>query len=167
MVSLGALNRPYRHLRIRIDLYLYLFSFSLPKNGFTLIYSLNEHNFRRAAAREARSEREPPSQASALQGHERGRLSRKSSRVADQLSPVAARGPANLDRLRRIVNQSDSWPSNGQGPTDAWSRVGARRVLQVRVALLNEEWRELAQRQFPWIGQRCVTWPWQKTSQAF
>lgn len=55
----------------------------------------------------------------------------------------------------------------GKGPTDAWSRAGARRVLQVRVALLNEEWRELAQRQFPWIGQRCVTWPWQKASQAF
>jgi hypothetical protein len=48
-----------------------------------------------------------------------------------------------------------------------WSRVGAHSVVQLRVALLNQEFHELARRQFPWIGQRRVTWPWQKTSQGF
>jgi hypothetical protein len=48
-----------------------------------------------------------------------------------------------------------------------WSRVGAHSVVQVRVALLNQEFDELARRQFPWIGQRRVTWPWQKASQGF
>jgi len=45
-----------------------------------------------------------------------------------------------------------------------WSRMGAHSVVQLRVALLNQEFQELAQRQFPWIGQRRVTWPWQRTS---
>ncbi len=48
-----------------------------------------------------------------------------------------------------------------------WSRVGAHSVVQLRVALLNKEFHELAQRQFPWIVQRRVTWLWQKTSQGF
>jgi hypothetical protein len=48
-----------------------------------------------------------------------------------------------------------------------WSRAGAHSVVQVRVALLNQELHELAQRQFPWIGQRRVSWSWQRTSQAF
>src|SRR5471032_2998864 len=48
-----------------------------------------------------------------------------------------------------------------------WSRVGAHSVVQLRVALLNQEFHELARRQFPWIGQRRVTWPWQRTSQGF
>ncbi|SOE87209.1 hypothetical protein SAMN05446935_7788 [Burkholderia sp. YR290] len=48
-----------------------------------------------------------------------------------------------------------------------WSRVGAHSVVQLRVALLNQEFHELARRQFPWIGQRRVTWPWQRTSQSF
>lgn len=48
-----------------------------------------------------------------------------------------------------------------------WSRVGAHSVVQLRVALLNQEFHELARRQFPWIGQRRVTWPWQKTSRDF
>ena len=48
-----------------------------------------------------------------------------------------------------------------------WSRVGAHSVVQLRVALLNQEFHELAQRQFPWIGRRRVTWPWQRTSQPF
>jgi hypothetical protein len=48
-----------------------------------------------------------------------------------------------------------------------WSRVGAHSVVQLRVALLNQEFHELARRQFPWIGQRRVTWPWQRTSQPF
>jgi hypothetical protein len=47
-----------------------------------------------------------------------------------------------------------------------WSRVGAHSVVQLRVALLNQEFHELARRQFPWIGQRRVTWPWQRTSQS-
>ncbi|QCP50286.1 ISKra4 family transposase [Trinickia violacea] len=42
-----------------------------------------------------------------------------------------------------------------------WSRAGAHSVVQVRVALLNQEFHELAGRQFPWIGQRRVSWPWQ------
>lgn len=48
-----------------------------------------------------------------------------------------------------------------------WSRLGAHSVVKLRVALLNLEFHELAQRQFPWIGQRRVTWPWQKASQPF
>jgi hypothetical protein len=48
-----------------------------------------------------------------------------------------------------------------------WSRVGAHSVVQLRVALLNQEFHELARRQFPWIGQRRVTWPWRRTSQPF
>ena len=48
-----------------------------------------------------------------------------------------------------------------------WSRVGAHSVVQLRVALLNQEFHELARRQFPWIGHRRVTWPWQRTSQGF
>jgi hypothetical protein len=48
-----------------------------------------------------------------------------------------------------------------------WSRVGAHSVVHLRVALLNQEFHELARRQFPWIGQRRVTWPWQRTSQGF
>jgi hypothetical protein len=48
-----------------------------------------------------------------------------------------------------------------------WSRAGAHSVVQVRVALLNQELHELAQRQFPWIGKRRVSWSWQRTSQGF
>ncbi len=48
-----------------------------------------------------------------------------------------------------------------------WSRAGAHSVVQVRVALLNQEFDELARRQYPWIGQRRVSWPWQRASQAF
>jgi hypothetical protein len=48
-----------------------------------------------------------------------------------------------------------------------WSRPGAHCVLQVRVALLNQELDDVAQRLFPWIGQRRISWPWQRTSQAF
>jgi hypothetical protein len=39
-----------------------------------------------------------------------------------------------------------------------WSRVGAHSIVKLRVALLHQEFQELAQRQFPWIGQRRVTW---------
>jgi hypothetical protein len=45
-----------------------------------------------------------------------------------------------------------------------WSRTGAHSVVQVRVALLNQELDALARRQFPWIGQRRVSWPWRQTS---
>ncbi|MFJ4291114.1 ISKra4 family transposase [Cupriavidus sp. NPDC089707] len=48
-----------------------------------------------------------------------------------------------------------------------WSRTGANSLVQVRVALLNQELHELAQRDFPWIGQRRVSWPWQKPSRPF
>lgn len=48
-----------------------------------------------------------------------------------------------------------------------WSRVGAHSVVQLRVALQNEEFQELAQQQFPWIGERRLTWPWRRTSQGF
>ncbi|GAB7547472.1 hypothetical protein CS8_071620 [Cupriavidus sp. 8B] len=47
-----------------------------------------------------------------------------------------------------------------------WSRLGAHSVLQVRVALLNQEFHELIQRAFPWIAQRRVSWPWQRPSRA-
>ena len=40
-----------------------------------------------------------------------------------------------------------------------WSRLGAHSIVQVRVAFLNEELDELAQRQFPWIGRRRISWP--------
>ena len=48
-----------------------------------------------------------------------------------------------------------------------WSRIGAHSVVQLRVALLNHEFDELARRQFPWIGERRVTWPWRRTSRGF
>lgn len=48
-----------------------------------------------------------------------------------------------------------------------WSRAGVHSVAQLRVALLNHELDELAQRQCPWIGERRVSWPWQQTSRAF
>ena len=48
-----------------------------------------------------------------------------------------------------------------------WSRAGAHSAVQLRVALSNGEFHELAQQQFPWIGRRLVTWPWQKLSRGF
>ncbi|WP_082711677.1 ISKra4 family transposase [Burkholderia singularis] len=48
-----------------------------------------------------------------------------------------------------------------------WSRVGAHNIVQVRVALLNQELLDLSKHQFPWIGERRVSWPWQSTSRAF
>ena len=48
-----------------------------------------------------------------------------------------------------------------------WIRVGAHNVVQVRVALLNNELDGLARSHFPWIGQRRVSWPWQQPSQGF
>ena len=48
-----------------------------------------------------------------------------------------------------------------------WSRLGAHNVVQVRVALLNNELDGLARSHFPWIGQQRVSWPWQQPSQGF
>jgi hypothetical protein len=48
-----------------------------------------------------------------------------------------------------------------------WSRMGAHGVVQLRVALLNQGFHDLAQQQFPWIDQRRVTWPWHRPSRAF
>ena len=47
-----------------------------------------------------------------------------------------------------------------KGQQMRWSRVGAHSVVQLRVALLNREFHELAQRQFPCIGLQRVSWPW-------
>jgi integrase len=48
-----------------------------------------------------------------------------------------------------------------------WSRVGAHSVVQLRVALLNQEFHELARRQFPWIGQRRVSGPGREHPRSF
>jgi hypothetical protein len=40
-------------------------------------------------------------------------------------------------------------------------------VVQLRLALLNQEFLEPAQRQFQWVGQRRNTWLWQRPSQPF
>ena len=48
-----------------------------------------------------------------------------------------------------------------------WSRIGAHNIVQVRVALLNNELDGLARKHFPWIGQRRVSWPWQQPSRGF
>ncbi|MBN3831916.1 hypothetical protein [Burkholderia sp. Ac-20344] len=55
----------------------------------------------------------------------------------------------------------------GKSQHMCWSRPGAHSVVQLRVALLNREFHELAQRLFPWIGQRRITWPWEQTSRGF
>jgi len=47
-----------------------------------------------------------------------------------------------------------------KGQQMRWSRVGTHSVVQLRVALLNREFHELAQRQFPCIGLQRVSWPW-------
>ena len=48
-----------------------------------------------------------------------------------------------------------------------WSRNGAHCLVQVRAAVLNQEFDELAQRHVPSIGERRVSWPWQQTSHPF
>ena len=48
-----------------------------------------------------------------------------------------------------------------------WSRIGAHNIVQVRVALLNNELDGLARKHSPWIGQRRVSWPWQQPSRGF
>ncbi len=45
--------------------------------------------------------------------------------------------------------------------------VHEEETLQQRVALLNQEFQDFAQREIPWIGQRRVSWPWQRPSRAF
>jgi hypothetical protein len=54
-----------------------------------------------------------------------------------------------------------------KGQQIRWSRLVTHCIVQVRTALLNQELDELAQRQFPWIGERRVSWPWQQTSHPF
>ena len=48
-----------------------------------------------------------------------------------------------------------------------WSRTGADGVVQVRVALQNQELDELSRQQFGWSGTRRISWPWMQASQAF
>jgi len=48
-----------------------------------------------------------------------------------------------------------------------WSRLGAHGVVQVRVALLNNELKALSQKHAPWIGHRRLSWPWQQASRPF
>ena len=48
-----------------------------------------------------------------------------------------------------------------------WSRIGAHNVVQVGVALLNNELDGLARMHFPGTGQRRVSWPWQRPSRGF
>ena len=48
-----------------------------------------------------------------------------------------------------------------------WSRNGAHCLVQVRAALLNQEFDKLAQRHAPLIGRRRVSWPWQQASHPF
>lgn len=48
-----------------------------------------------------------------------------------------------------------------------WSRNGAHCLVQVRAALLNQEFDQLAQRHAPLIGKRRVSWPWQQRSHPF
>lgn len=68
-------------------------------------------------------------------------------RWCEEIKPIAELG---ID-----VGYARQTRSNGKGMR--WSRAGAHSVVQVRVALLNQEFHELAQRPFPCIGQQQVS----------
>jgi hypothetical protein len=48
-----------------------------------------------------------------------------------------------------------------------WSRDGADGVVQVRVALQNQELDALSQQHFGWSGSRRISWPWMQASHPF
>lgn len=48
-----------------------------------------------------------------------------------------------------------------------WSRDGADGLVQVRVALQNQELDELSRQYFGWSGSRRNTWPWMQASHPF
>ena len=48
-----------------------------------------------------------------------------------------------------------------------WSRDGADGVVQVRVALQNQELDALSRQHFEWSGSRRISWPWMQASHAF
>ena len=48
-----------------------------------------------------------------------------------------------------------------------WSRDGADGVVQVRVALQNQELDALSRQHFEWSGSRRISWPWMQVSHPF
>lgn len=48
-----------------------------------------------------------------------------------------------------------------------WSREGADGMVQVRVALQNQELEGYARQHFGWSDTRRVSWPWMNASRAF
>ena len=48
-----------------------------------------------------------------------------------------------------------------------WSRDGADGVVQVRVALQNQEFDALSRQHFGWAGSRRISWPWMQASHPF
>ncbi|RWA47789.1 hypothetical protein AU476_33630 [Cupriavidus sp. UYMSc13B] len=48
-----------------------------------------------------------------------------------------------------------------------WSPSGADGLIQVRVALQNREFDEVARQSFAWSGSRRVSWPWLQPSHPF
>lgn len=48
-----------------------------------------------------------------------------------------------------------------------WSRDGADGVVQVRVALQNQELDALSRQHFEWSGSRRISWPWMQASHPF
>ena len=54
-----------------------------------------------------------------------------------------------------------------KGQQMRWSRSGADDVIQVRVALQNREFEDLARQSFSWSGSRRVSWSWMLPSHPF
>ena len=54
-----------------------------------------------------------------------------------------------------------------KGQQMRWTRAGAHAVLQVRAAILNDEFEARASAMHPWIGKRRITWPSDTASQPF
>jgi len=54
-----------------------------------------------------------------------------------------------------------------KGQQMRWSRSGADGVVQVRVAVQNREFDDVAKQNFSWRGSRRVSWPWMQPSHPF
>ena len=54
-----------------------------------------------------------------------------------------------------------------KGQQMRWSRQGAHCLIQVWVALINQELDAMTNSQFPWVQWHRITWPWQRASHPF
>ena len=54
-----------------------------------------------------------------------------------------------------------------KGQQMRWSRSGADGVVQVRVAVQNREFDDVARQNFSWSGSQRVSWPWMQPSRPF